>query len=902
MVKTYIGASGSTTTTANITSYSRLGGLNAVNSTETNRQILFRSAGTLSNLYVRVTVNAIAGASTIRTRKNVANGGQSVSVGSTATGEFTDAVNTDTIAAGDKLNYQFVPGAATNTMSISVWSCIFNATTDTVTRTVVSHNVSLTTASTTWFVPLFGDNGTATTTETFAKTRMRKAGTLKNCCVHVTAARAKASTVKSRKNAAADGTISVSCTAGATGFFEDTTHSDTVSAAEDWNWSITTGTGVDSLVIQTIIADFVSTNGDGIAGTGTFTLITYTDGTVRWMPISGIVLSTATEADTKADCRIAGDYLELTCLISQNDVTSASTLILRKNGADTTLSVSITGSATGVFSDSIHTVTLVSTDEINLQITAPSVSSAHTVSICNMIMVTHVTANQNYTVTMDTETVSLSESIARSVGFNRALSSETISASESMAIQQVLNRPLPETVSASESLARMTAANRALSTETTTISESPALARTIGKVRALGTETVSTSESIARTLAAVRALPETVASSESLARMTVANRALSTETVSTSESLTRIKGLVRALTTETITVGETLARMLAANRALSTETTVVSDSINRVRGIMRALATETVTVGETLNRMLAATRALIENTSFGETLTRIVAFTRALATENVTVTGGTLTRLLAATRTLVENTSIGETLNRLYGAVRAIATQTTTISDALDYVKTGGANAFNRTLTETVNLSESLTRVFTGNRVLVENISTSESLTRLLSAFRTLVENTTISDSLNRVFGLIRALATQTVSISESLLRTVGLTRVIIETVSLSDLLARQTASIRSLTDTTAVSEAIARIYGATRGLTDSIIISESLTKVKTVIKTLIETVNISESLARRFTGSRELIESIVVIDTLTKLKTFFEIPTMLKKLKDWLIAKYGSSGVEPTL
>jgi len=902
MVKTYIGASGSENTTANTTTYYRLGGAILKNTTETNRQVLFRSAGTLSDLYVRITANGvITTASTYRTRKNAANGGQSVSVGVGATGEFTDTSGTDTIAAGDKLNYQFVPGSATGTHTITLLSCIFAATTDTVTRTVCDNNQIYATASTTWFACLLGNTGAVSTTETNAKQRIRVAGTLKNGCAHVTTARATATTVITRKNGA-DATVSISCTAGATGFFEDTTHSDTVSAGEDWNWAIRTGTGVDNFTANSIVADFVSTNGDGLVGTAHMTTVAYSDNTIRWTQASGNHTSVATEVNTKADCRIAGDYSHLGCLVTQNDITTASTLILRKNGADSALVCSITGSATGQFEDSTHTVTLVSTDEINLQITAPSVSSAHTVSICNMIMVTHVTANQNYTVTMDTETVSLSESIARSVGFNRALSSETISASESMAIQQVLNRPLPETVSASESLARMTAANRALSTETTTISESPALARTIGKVRALGTETVSTSESIARTLAAVRALPETVASSESLARMTVANRALSTETVSTSESLTRIKGLVRALTTETITVGETLARMLAANRALSTETTVVSDSINRVRGIMRALATETVTVGETLNRMLAATRALIENTSFGETLTRIVAFTRALATENVTVTGGTLTRLLAATRTLVENTSIGETLNRLYGAVRAIATQTTTISDALDYVKTGGANAFNRTLTETVNLSESLTRVFTGNRVLVENISTSESLTRLLSAFRTLVENTTISDSLNRVFGLIRALATQTVSISESLLRTVGLTRVIIETVSLSDLLARQTASIRSLTDTTAVSEAIARIYGATRGLTDSIIISESLTKVKTVIKTLIETVNISESLARRFTGSRELIESIVVIDTLTKLKTFFEIPTMLKKLKDWLIAKYGSSGVEPTL
>src|SRR6187200_382847 len=135
MVKTYIGASGSTATNANETTYLLLGGQITKSTNEAGRQLLFRLPGVLSNLYIRVTVNAIAGTSTIRTRNNTNNGGQSVSIGSTATGEFTDSSGTDTVAAGDKLNCQFVPGAATNTMTIAMISCIFDATTDTVTRT-----------------------------------------------------------------------------------------------------------------------------------------------------------------------------------------------------------------------------------------------------------------------------------------------------------------------------------------------------------------------------------------------------------------------------------------------------------------------------------------------------------------------------------------------------------------------------------------------------------------------------------------------------------------------------------------------------------------------------------------------------------------------------------------------
>jgi len=480
MVKTYLGASGSVATVANETSFWPLGGKITKGTGEANRATIFRSTGTITNLYVRVTANSIAGNSTVLTRKNATtDGNNTVTIGSSATGEFTDTTNSDTVAAADTWLYKFVPGAATNTMTFSLMSCIFSADTDTVTRTETTWNTNVTTASTTWFVALLGDSTTAVTTETNAKHRIRVAGTLKNGACRVTTARATASTVKSRKNAA-DGTISISCTAGGTGQFEDTTHSDTVSAGEDWNWSITTGTGVDTLNIASISGDFVSTNGDSLVGTSDMVTVAYPDAATGFTQISGRHTNVATEANTKADCRIAGDYKELTCLVTQNGVSSASSLVLRKNGTDTTLIASITGSTTGVFSDSTHTVTLVSTDEVNYSIVIPSVAGSQTVSITNIIMV--IKAPNALVRALSTETTSISDSIARLLAATRA--------------------PSTETTSSGETLARMIAANRALSTETTTVGES--LARSKGQTRALSTETVTSGESLARMLAATR--------------------------------------------------------------------------------------------------------------------------------------------------------------------------------------------------------------------------------------------------------------------------------------------------------------------------------------------------------------------------------------------------------------
>jgi len=149
-----------------------------------------------------------------------------------------------------------VPGAATNTMTVPVTSAIFDATTDTVTI-LVSDFPSTTTASTTWFILPHGI-GSLQTTETTSKYRVRRAGTWKNFGVYISAARAQATTVKSRK-AGADGNISVSCTGSTTGWFEDTTHSDTLSVGDDIDISVTTGTGADTLTIRTIKSEFIST-------------------------------------------------------------------------------------------------------------------------------------------------------------------------------------------------------------------------------------------------------------------------------------------------------------------------------------------------------------------------------------------------------------------------------------------------------------------------------------------------------------------------------------------------------------------------------------------------------------------------------------------------------------------
>ena len=88
---------------ANTTQYWKVANWNFSTTTETSAQNLFRNAGVLSGLIVKLSANAVAATSTFTLRKNAGDITQTVAPGSTATGDFEDTTHTDTIAAGDKI-------------------------------------------------------------------------------------------------------------------------------------------------------------------------------------------------------------------------------------------------------------------------------------------------------------------------------------------------------------------------------------------------------------------------------------------------------------------------------------------------------------------------------------------------------------------------------------------------------------------------------------------------------------------------------------------------------------------------------------------------------------------------------------------------------------------------------
>lgn len=697
------------------------GGNTTLTTTENNADVKIQLSGSTSKLFVRTTANT---GTHVLTSRDTGNAG-TMTVTINAVGTFEDTTHSDTISSTDRFAYS--TDSAANTCTITVLSCFFTADTDTSSIQVLSFNVNITTASTTWFAALAGKYASLQTTETFMKTRQRLSGTFKRLGAHISANRAQSTTVRLRKNAGNGNNVATITGGGGAGWYEDTTNSDTVSAAEDWDYSITSGTGVDTLTINVLKCEFVSTNGDSqVTASDPASSGLQDANTSAACPLGGRTgwIANSSEANAKMKARAAFDFSQLTYVVSQNDVTSASTGTLAKNGADATNTFSITGSATGPFSDTTHTDTVTTTDDMNFRLTVPSVSGTHTVttSICTVWV--HLTPTTDYTRAPATETVSSTESITRLLAAIRTNTETTTST---------------ETLNRGGSIF-----NRALATETTTITDQLDKLRTV--VRPITTETVTSSESIARKLDAIRNPVESTTSSETLARMIAANRSTATESTTISDVVARVKELPRSLV-ETVTSSDSVVRMLAANRTIS-ESTTITDSVSRMLAAIRALLENTV-VADTVNRMLAAIRAIgTEVISITDSVVRVITpagnnFVRSI-TETVVISDS-VSRMLALTRVLTETVNSSETLTRLLAAFRTIS-ESTTITDSISRLL-----AMSRSLTETTTITDSVARLAGKIRALIENTSVSESITRRFVGTRPITETTVITDSLTRV-------------------------------------------------------------------------------------------------------------------------------------------------------
>lgn len=376
MAKTLLVTAGSDTVSSGGTTNYRVANTSFVSpgSTEANRQIIYELPGTFSNMYAYLAANATTSPSTLKFRVNGANGNQSISIGTAATGVFEDASNTDTIVAADKVNYQVINGGG-GTCNFKIVSSIFNANSNTVSVSNTNAWFPGTTSGGTEYAPLIGAVQVAGGAETELQYKVKSAGTFKKMTLHISAnSRTVTDTYRTRLNTA-NGAQSISVTTGATGFFEDNSNTDSVVVDDLFNFSCVLGAqGSTFTTVDYCAISFETTDNSFLFGAispiSPAYVTSMSTGASRFIPVCGEnSTESTTEANTQAKAGLNMTMSNLSVNVVVNTASSASSCFLRKNAGNTSLTVSITGSTTGTFVDNSNTVVLVPTDLINTRAT-----------------------------------------------------------------------------------------------------------------------------------------------------------------------------------------------------------------------------------------------------------------------------------------------------------------------------------------------------------------------------------------------------------------------------------------------------------------------------------------------------------------------------------------------------
>lgn len=230
--------------TASTSFYCGLGGFVSTTS-EAQTQLKLKTSGTFANLFANIVTNGRSTTSTLRFRKNTADGNQVISVTAGSTGLFEDTSNTDTVAVDDLVNLVIVLGTGTGNLLLHAFASELTATN--TFHLVAGNNsgIALLAAATDAY-PAAG-RLEATMAETNYRCDAQFPFTLSKLSCYVTANTiVEDSLLRCRVNGG-NGNQVATVTGLTTGLFEDTTNSDILVATDEINLRCVAGATGTSL-------------------------------------------------------------------------------------------------------------------------------------------------------------------------------------------------------------------------------------------------------------------------------------------------------------------------------------------------------------------------------------------------------------------------------------------------------------------------------------------------------------------------------------------------------------------------------------------------------------------------------------------------------------------------------
>lgn len=361
----------------NGTSFSSVGRV-AGTGTEGDTAYNMAQACTLQFLGCRITSNT-SGANVTKwvIRIAGATGNQVDVLTSSVTGWIADTTHTDSVTAGQLINYAFVGTSGGPDTNFTQLGVTINAATP-ISGTFWHAN-SVTNGSAenlfnpTTFLPWGGGALTQAGGEASATSAtqvvMRAAATYKNFCVHVTGGGSGSAAPQINGSA---GNQTVNLATG--GLLTDTTHTDSVAAGNNTNAKFSIGGSATNIgFFGTLRVGAISAQ-DVISGrTNQASSLTTSD---AFIGISGTWGQASAETNAKLGLGYSCVASRARFQINSNTETNTTSFKVRKNGADGNQTVSVLTTVTGLAEDTTHTDSFVSGDDINYRFASNGGSGA----------------------------------------------------------------------------------------------------------------------------------------------------------------------------------------------------------------------------------------------------------------------------------------------------------------------------------------------------------------------------------------------------------------------------------------------------------------------------------------------------------------------------------------------
>ncbi len=349
--------------------YAVMGTLYVLSTTEADVQQVVRDTLTVSGLFVRVIANTMVNDSVYTFMIGGVAKTNTVTFSTGETGTKQDTTHSDALVAGNLIDTRLATGVAGVSITTSIIAYQLQHASSDVPILGSAGLIAINNSVTGWLW-IIGDLRSYVSPESSGAYKVRVAGTLSNMRVYVSAnTNTKDGTLTSRVNSGA-GTQTVTITGSGTGSFEDTTHTDSVSAAQTISMQIVTGSKSGTSTTFTVCQYKYAAIGQ-IIGCGAGLQLSYAE--VYYKSIGERIDTQPTELNTQllALMNFTAKNLLVNCTAYTLD--AEATVALRVDGVNSALTVGVAG--TGYTEDTTHSVDVTSANLINFIMDMTAASS-----------------------------------------------------------------------------------------------------------------------------------------------------------------------------------------------------------------------------------------------------------------------------------------------------------------------------------------------------------------------------------------------------------------------------------------------------------------------------------------------------------------------------------------------